>query len=98
MTKRRAPADTAPKGRRRVLRGATEAQGREALVELRRQTDREKEAARQTKITQLKAVAADPEIHWMADRIDDLTAHDAALGGRLRLRDQHLQVGRRGRT
>ena len=84
MSKRRTPTDTAPKGRRRVLRGATAERGRDALVELRRQTSREKEAARQTKITQLKAVAADPEIHWMADRIDDLTAPDTALGGRPR--------------
>lgn len=84
MSKRRAPADTAPKGRRRVLRGHTREQGREALVELRRQSDREKEAARQTQITQFKAVAADPEIHWMADRIDHLTTRDTALGGRPR--------------
>lgn len=41
MSKRRASTDSSPKGRRRVLRGATLEQGRHALVEVRRQTDRE---------------------------------------------------------
>jgi hypothetical protein len=66
------------------MRGHSREHGRDVLVELRRQSDREKEAARQTKITLLKAVAADPEIHWMADRIDCLTARDTSIGGRPR--------------
>ena len=82
MSKRRAPAASPKPGR--LLNGAASDTGRAAFVELRQQTARETEAARQTTITMLKAVASDPETHLFADRIDALTDTARCLGGRPR--------------
>ncbi len=71
-------------GRGRRLHGATTEQVREAVFVLRRQTAREKADDAQTLITHLQAIAADPHLFALADRIDEWTQRDPKVGGRPR--------------
>jgi hypothetical protein len=67
-----------------VLHGVTEQQGRAAAVELRQKTHREKSADAQGTVPHLLALAADPLLQVMGDRIDTWTDPEQSRGGRPR--------------
>lgn len=87
MPSPRAASGTAPRrGRGRRLHGASGEQMLDrAVVELRTKTHREKSRNWQHKTPQLKAAAADPDLHRLAARLDELTATEHDLGGRPRM-------------
>lgn len=84
MTARRPTDTTARKGRGSVLRGVSKEQSDGTVIELRKQTHRQKLASTRTAISAVKAIAADPHTHRLAHDIDEWTDAKNGPGGRPR--------------
>jgi hypothetical protein len=84
MSSRRATGTASRKGRRSVLRGASRDTTDGVVVELRKQSQREKLSTRRTSIAVVKAIAADPHTHMLGAWIDEWTDAHAGAGGRPR--------------
>ena len=85
MPRNRTGPTTPRQGRRAELRGYSKSQVLDTVVELQQKTKREKDAAYSTVIARLRALAADPQLHAWATRIDAATDTNAGAGGRPRV-------------